>query len=194
MKRREKSELREGILDSSACERLPCSLYPNAQLGLHYCTVGCYVSSYSFCNPRSFQVLLSHFCGEEGHFLFGPKFSGLGKTTSISAPIDGNLWISNECWMINPTHHCTTAPLHGTIHFGFCWMKNLWCGSYWWWTSLTSAPRDGTLSTYIVWFCAMEIIGGLLLTKASGHFCILKLFLLEPSSKELGVCLRLEKL
>ncbi len=125
MKRREKSELREGILDSSACERLPSSLSPNAQLGFHYCSVGSYVSTYSFCNPRGFQVLLSHFCGEEGHFLFGPKFSGLGETTSISAPMDGNLWILNECWMVNPTHHCTTAPLDGTLQFGFWWMNIL---------------------------------------------------------------------
>lgn len=115
-KRREKSELRERNI-GFFCLWKTSSLSPNAQLGFHYCTVGCYVSTYSFCNPRGFQVLLSHLCGQEGHFLFGPKFSGLGETTSISAPMDGNLWILNECWMVNPTHHCTTAPLDGTLQF-----------------------------------------------------------------------------
>jgi hypothetical protein len=27
--------------------------------------------------------------------------------------------------MVNPTRHCTTAPLDGTLQFGFCWMNIL---------------------------------------------------------------------
>ncbi len=124
------------------------------------------------------------------------KFPGLGETTSISAPMDGNLWNLNECWMINPIHHCI-------LHH---WMEpfNLAFGGWiFWWVCHSTLAVGWKLLMWIIlvmnlthqctsrWnlkylYCLVlcnGFIDGLLLTKHHAIFASWSVFYLNPVAK-----------